>query len=88
MPGVNWERLYSVALDQYGYVTSADARELGIDVVQLGIMHSRGQLEHISYGLYRFPIVPASERDAFIEAVLWVGGPTKTVVRAESEQAP
>lgn len=73
MPGANWERLYNVALDQYGYVTSADARELGIDVVQLGIMHGRGQLEHIAYGLYRFPMVPTSERDAYMEAVLWVG---------------
>jgi predicted transcriptional regulator of viral defense system len=73
VPGQNWERLYNVALDQYGYVTSGDARELGIDVVQLGIMHSRGQLEHIAYGLYRFPMVPTSERDAYMEAVLWVG---------------
>lgn len=73
MPGGNWERLYEVALDQYGYVTSRDARELDIDVVQLGIMHSRGQLERIDYGLYRFPLVPTSDRDAFMEAVLWVG---------------
>lgn len=73
VPGENWERLYEVALDQYGYATSQDARDLGIDVVQLGIMHSRGQLEHIDYGLYRFPQVPTSGRDAFMEAVLWVG---------------
>jgi predicted transcriptional regulator of viral defense system len=73
VPGANWERLYGVALDQYGYVTSADARELGIDVVQLGIMHGRGQLEHLAYGVYRFPMVPSSERDSYMEAVLWVG---------------
>lgn len=66
-------RLWELALDQYGYVTTADAAELGIPPVELRKLARRGKLDNVARGLYRFPDAPTSARDAFMEAVLWVG---------------
>lgn len=65
-----WER----ALDAHGYVTSADARELGVNVVELGKLSARKQLTHIGYGVYRFPQFPVSAYEPYLIAVLWTGG--------------
>jgi predicted transcriptional regulator of viral defense system len=67
-------RLWNVAVDQYGYVTTADAHGLGIAVVELGKLHARGKLERPGYGIYRFPEFPVSARDPYMLAVLWAGG--------------
>lgn len=66
-------RLHHVALDQYGYVTTRDAEELGVPAVELRKLTQRGGLEHVSYGVYRFEDVPRTGRDQFMEAVLWAG---------------
>ncbi|MDR2372899.1 MAG: hypothetical protein LBD77_02095 [Bifidobacteriaceae bacterium] len=34
--------LWDVAVDQYGYVTAHDARDLGVPVVELGKLAARG----------------------------------------------
>jgi predicted transcriptional regulator of viral defense system len=68
------DRLWDVALDQHGYVTSDDARELGINVVELGKLSSRGQIERVGYGIYRFDKLPVTPFDPYILAVLWAGG--------------
>lgn len=67
------QRFWELALDQYGYVTTANAAELGIPRVELRKLASRGALENLGRGLYRFPDAPTTSRDAFMEAVLWVG---------------
>jgi hypothetical protein len=54
-------------------VTTDDAHDLGIPVIELGKLAHRGKLEHVSYGLYRFPDIPLSDRAPYMEAVLWVG---------------
>lgn len=69
----NRRRLFERALDQYGYVTTRDAAELGVPAVELRKIAHRGGVEHLAYGLYRFDDVPASGRDQFMEAVLRVG---------------
>jgi predicted transcriptional regulator of viral defense system len=66
-------RLHERALDQYGYVTTRDAEELGVPAVELRKIGQRGGLAHIAYGLYRFEDVVPTERDQFMEAVLRVG---------------
>jgi predicted transcriptional regulator of viral defense system len=71
MPGRLWERLHAHAVEQYGYLTAADARELGENPVQLVIMHRRGILERTDRGLYRFPDVPVTSNDQLMEATLW-----------------
>jgi predicted transcriptional regulator of viral defense system len=71
MPGRLFEILLDRAQQQYGYLTPADARELGIDPTQLRLMAARGTLEHLGRGLYRMPAVPPTSLDAYMEAVLW-----------------
>lgn len=67
-------RAWELAIGQYGYVTTADARELGIPVIELGKLAARGQIRHVAYGLYRFDELPPTHYDQFFEAVARVGG--------------
>ncbi len=60
-------------MGQYGYVTSADARDLGVPVIELGKLAARGQIRHVAYGLYRFDELPPTRYDQFFEAVARVG---------------
>lgn len=66
-------RLYERALDQYGYVTTGDADEIGVPPGELRKLSQRGGLEHVWYGLYRFEDIPRTGRDQFMEAVLLAG---------------
>lgn len=66
-------RLRERALDQYGYVTTRDAKQLGVPAVELRKLAQRGGLEHVGHGLYRFEDVPRTGRDQYMEAVLRVG---------------
>ncbi len=77
MPGRVYLTLLDVASGQYGYVTANDARALGIDPAQLRLMHHRRVLHRLAVGLYRFPIVPTTPLDQYMEATLW---PRKTTV--------
>jgi len=65
------ERLWDIALDQYGYVTNRDAHDLAINVVELGKLAHRDQLERAGYGIYRFPQFPVSDLDPYMLATLW-----------------
>ena len=69
----NRRRLRDRALDQYGYITTQDATELGIPAVELRKVAHRGGVEHIAYGLYRFDDIPRTDRDQYMEVVLRVG---------------
>src|SRR6266542_986722 len=71
MPGRVYMELLEAATSQYGHVTADDARTLGVDPAQLRIMHHRGLLERVARGVYRFPILPATALDQYMEAVLW-----------------
>lgn len=73
MPGATWERLYDVALDHHGFVTTAAARDVEVDTAYLRQMAQRGTIENVAYGLYRVPEVPVTEYTPYMEAVLWVG---------------
>lgn len=66
-------RLHERALDQYGYVTTRDADDLGIPAVELRKLCQRGGLEHVGRGVYRFEDIPTTARGEFMEAVLRVG---------------
>ena len=61
------------AQDQYGYVTTRDAEDLGIPAVELRKLAQRGGLRHVARGIYRFDEVPVTGHDQFMEAVLTVG---------------
>jgi predicted transcriptional regulator of viral defense system len=74
MPGRAYEALYEVALEQYGYITANNARELGFGPSHLVDLARRGDLDRIAHGLYRFRVVPVTMRDQLMEAVLWPRG--------------
>ena len=66
--------MFEVAVDQYGYVTTGDVRDLGLRPEHLVDLARRGQADHVSHGLYRLRAVPASARDQLMEATLWPRG--------------
>jgi predicted transcriptional regulator of viral defense system len=45
--------IYERAADNYGLITADDAHEMGIPVVELGKLHSRGRLHRVGHGVYR-----------------------------------
>lgn len=71
MPGRLHDILLERAFDQYGFVTSEDARDLGVDQRRLVEMERRGTLERVAQGLYRFNAIPRTANDRLMEAALW-----------------
>ena len=71
MPGVAYEALYEIAEEQYGYLTTAQARTSGVSKQVLHQMVRRGDLERVSWGLYRLIHFPRSPHDQYVEATLW-----------------
>jgi predicted transcriptional regulator of viral defense system len=68
-------RLWDVAVEQHGFVTIPQARELGVSQAAIAMLAKRGRLEKEAHGVYRMPQMPASEYDQFALAVLWTGVP-------------
>jgi predicted transcriptional regulator of viral defense system len=71
MPGTIYNNLADIAADQYGFVTTADARNSGIDPHRLLEMAKRGQLDRCGTGVYRVPLIPATSLDSYMLATLW-----------------
>ncbi len=69
------DALWAVAIEQYGYVTTNDARDSGIAPVAVRQLVHRGKLESAARGVYRFPKIPVTQYDAYMLAVLWTGSP-------------
>lgn len=67
------EIVREIAFDSYGYVTTKEAVKAGVPAVELPKLAARGGLDHVAYGLYRVPDVPATAYDQFAEALLRVG---------------
>jgi predicted transcriptional regulator of viral defense system len=65
------DRLYEVAADQLGYITTSAAREVGVGARALHALARRGRLAHVSHGVYRLQRFPESELDHYMEALLW-----------------
>jgi predicted transcriptional regulator of viral defense system len=80
-----WDRLVECAAEKHGYVTTRDARELGIDPTQLRLLAARGRLERTGRGVYRVPVLPRGEHDGFAAAVAWTLG--RGVISHESALA-
>ena len=71
MPGHVYNSLFDLATDQYGYITAEDAVRMGFAKARLPEMAARDVLERVDHGLYRFPAVPRTALDQYMEAVLW-----------------
>jgi predicted transcriptional regulator of viral defense system len=80
-----WDRLVELAAEQHSYVTTRDAREIGVDPVQLRLLTARGRLEHTGRGVYRVAVLPRGEHDDLAAAVAWTLG--RGIVSHESALA-
>lgn len=68
------QRAWEIAMGQYGYVTTNDAKEAGIPAIELAKLAARGRLRNVAYGLYHFDDMPPTRYDQFYEAIKRVGG--------------
>lgn len=69
--GTPQRTLVGHALSHHGFVTAAEARDLGIDPVRLRQMVRRGSFERVSRGVYRFTRAPGTRFDEYAAAALW-----------------
>lgn len=69
------ERLREIALDQHGFVTTAQALDEGVSHAELSTMVARGRIARSAHGVYRVSQVPETEYDQYQLAVLWTGLP-------------
>jgi predicted transcriptional regulator of viral defense system len=67
------ERLREIALDQHGFVTTAQAVDEGIPKTELPKLAARDRIERVAHGVYRIPQVPQTPYDNWALAVLWTG---------------
>ena len=67
------EKLWDVALEQHGFVTSSDARDLGLTRGELPQLAYRGKIARVAQGVYRFTEFPTSPDDEYALALLWTG---------------
>jgi predicted transcriptional regulator of viral defense system len=74
VPGSEYEKVLELATDQYGYITTSQAREGGVSADTLRKMAERGTLERVSWGVYRVPTFPPSPYAEYMEASLWPAG--------------
>jgi predicted transcriptional regulator of viral defense system len=63
--------LLSRALEQGGYFTAKQARDIGYDYPHLEYHESTGSFEKVGYGLYRLSTLPPGENDDLIRLSLW-----------------
>lgn len=70
-----YEKIYDVAIGNYGIITSAEAKALGISNIALVQLATRNRVERLGYGIYRIDkYVPhADGLDAYACAVARVG---------------
>ena len=69
----NFEELYDLAEGNFGLVTYAQAKAMGISIRELGRWVEKGWLEKSARGVYRVARFPASERDPYAVATEMIG---------------
>jgi predicted transcriptional regulator of viral defense system len=69
------DRLREAAAEQYGYVSAAQALDAGVPYAELSKLVARQRLERVAHGVYRVPLMPYTEYDRFMLALLWTGAP-------------
>ncbi len=68
-----FDKIYEIAADQYGLITTDEAKDLGIPNIELTKLAHRGKLKRLGYGLYRISRYIPTELDVYAEAVKMVG---------------
>jgi hypothetical protein len=68
-----YDDIYECAADNYGLITSFNARDIGIPNVELVKLAHRGRLIRIGHGVYRVAHYIPTPLDKYAEAVALVG---------------
>ena len=68
-----YDDIYEIAADNYGLVTSAEAKGAGASDKELSRIAKDGRLTSIGYGVYRIKHWVPTELDPYAEAVALVG---------------
>ena len=71
---MNYNTIYEHAADNFGLITSSEARTLGIPNVELVKLAHRGRLQRLGHGVYRIIHYIPTEYDKYAEAIALVGG--------------
>ena len=69
----NYDAIYEYAADNYGLITSSEAKTLGIPNVELVKLAHRGRLRRLGHGVYRLTHYIPTTFDKYAEAVAVVG---------------
>lgn len=68
-----YDKIYNIAADNYGLITSAEAKAVGASDKELSRIASDGRLERVGHGLYRIKHYIPGLLDPYAEAVALVG---------------
>ncbi|MEO7521145.1 MAG: type IV toxin-antitoxin system AbiEi family antitoxin domain-containing protein [Gemmatimonas sp.] len=71
MPTSLYRVIYDLAEDQMGYITTAQARTVGVSPMTLVMMKRRGTLERASHGVYHLDAYPVHPLGQYMQATLW-----------------
>ena len=68
-----YEAIYEAAIDNFGLVTTREARDLGVSEKALNALAARGRLERRGYGVYRLSRHVPTPQDRYAEALALAG---------------
>lgn len=68
-----YDDIFEAASDNFGLISTAQARKMGIAKEELSKLQARGKLERIGHGVYRIKHHVPSELDVYADAVMLVG---------------
>lgn len=69
----HYRTLYEIAADNYGLVTSAQAKEAGVSDKEMSAIAKRGRIQRVGRGVYRLTDYIPVENDIYAESVALVG---------------
>lgn len=69
----HYQQLFDIAADNYGIVTSRQAKEEGISDKEMSAIASRGRIRRLGRGVYKIVDYIPVENDPYAEAVALVG---------------
>lgn len=68
-----YDDIYELAADNFGVVTSTEARKMHVSNLELVKLASRGKLERIGHGVYKLKRFVPTQYDPYAEAIALVG---------------
>ena len=69
----NYEKIYEIAADNYGLITSAQAKDSGISDKEMCVIAKRGRMDRLGHGVYKICDYIPVKNDPYAEAVALVG---------------